>query len=76
MNPQILRCIEARDRRDWASLPASFEQDAVAAAFQDAKEWFPRAAVSQRIKASKATTFQELRLAIVDALNKYRPELL
>lgn len=75
-NPVIIQRIDARDRRDWSKVPGSFEQDAVSAAFKDIKELFPKQAISQRVRASKATTFQDLRAITNEALKKYRPELL
>jgi hypothetical protein len=73
--PVIIERVNAKDRRDWTKLPSSFEQDAVRAAYNSAKELFPKKAISQRVRASKASTFKELRSAIDEALSKYRPEL-
>jgi len=74
--PVIIERINKRDTRNWSKLPKSFEQDAVAAAFRDAKELFPKKAISERVRASKATTFAELREAVDAAIKKYNPELL
>ncbi len=55
----------AKARRNWKALPAQFEQDAVKFAFNLIKPHFcPIRDIKQRIKASKATTFEELEEAI------------
>jgi len=74
--PLIIELIDAKDKRNWRDLPASFEFDAVQAAFREIKNLFPRQAVSQRIRASRAMTFEDLRSAVLDALRKHRPDLL
>lgn len=56
----MLTLISRRNHRDWKSLPASFEMDAVRAAFSDCKPHFSKDEIRQRIRASKATTFEEL----------------
>lgn len=48
-------------RRDWTQLPSSFEHDAVKRAFESLKPHFEKCEIRQRIAASKATTFAELR---------------
>jgi len=53
--------IAKRDKRDWSSLPSTFERDAVKAAFADMKPHFSKQDIRRRIKASKARTFAELR---------------
>jgi hypothetical protein len=56
---------EAKARRDWKALPAQFEQDAVRFTFNLIKPHFcPHREIKQRIKASKASTFEELQTAI------------
>lgn len=61
---QIFQAIAKRDRRDWSTLPADFELNAVRAAFEDVKGLLPKSAVRERIKASRATSFNELRAAL------------
>ena len=56
---------KAKARRNWKALPPSFEQDAVKFAYQRIKDHFcPHREIRQRIKASKAITFEELEAAI------------
>lgn len=74
--PEIINRINARDRRDWSKMPRGFEIDAVRAAFNDIKDLFPKKAIGQRVRASKAETFQVLRKEVQSALEKYRPDLL
>lgn len=75
VKPVIVERINKRDKRDWSKLPQQFELDAVRAAFSDIKELFPKKAISQRVRASRATTFSELREIVDETLTKYRPEL-
>ena len=57
--------IEAvQQRRNWASLPASFEYDQVKFLFNRIKPHFAKNEIRSRIAASKATTFVELLSAI------------
>lgn len=51
--------------RDYSKLPADFERDAVRMLFQrQMKDHFRKDEIRQRIQASKAETFAELRKAI------------
>lgn len=51
-------------RRDWTQLPAPFEHDAVKRAYEAIKPYFSKGDIRQRIAASKATTFADLRDAV------------
>lgn len=53
-------------RRVWSQLPQSFEHDAVKRAYESLKPYFTKAQIKQRIAASKATTFSDLRDAVKD----------
>lgn len=64
MRDWMLQRIAERDRRDWSTLPLDFERDAVRATWQDLRRHWPRKPISERIKASKATTFAELRQCV------------
>lgn len=54
----------AAARRDWKALPASFESDAVAFCFRQVKPHFDKRNSRERINASRATTFDELKAAL------------
>jgi hypothetical protein len=55
----------AKAKRAWKALPPQFEQDAVRFAFELIKPHFCKVrGIKQRIRASKATTFEELEAAI------------
>lgn len=57
----------AKARRDWKTLPPQFEADAVRFTFNLIKPHFlpTSQGIKQRIKASKAQTFEELEQAII-----------
>jgi hypothetical protein len=55
---------EASGRRNWSQLPNDFEHDAVKNVYQKIKPHFPAGAISHRIAASNASTFDELKEAI------------
>jgi hypothetical protein len=71
------RVAEFEDRRGsstarpWNTLPQSFEIDAVRAVYKKIKPHFDKRHISNRIEASAATCFTDLRAAIEDA--KKRP---
>jgi hypothetical protein len=52
-------------RNDWKTLPSSFERDSVKMDFEDCKSHFTKREVGQRIKASKAQTFEELTASLL-----------
>lgn len=55
----------AKARRNWKTLPADFERDAVHRVFSLIKPHFVQGReIKQRIAACRATTFEELEAAI------------
>lgn len=54
----------AAARRNWKTLPASFESDAVRFAFEQIKPHFDKRNPRERINASRATTFADLLAAL------------
>jgi len=57
---------ERRAGRDWKNIPADFQHDAVRKLFEDMRHDFRATLdIKSRIKASQATTFDELRDAVV-----------
>lgn len=61
----VLRLIAQRDRRNWSQLPEIDQRNAVKAAYRDVERMFDKRDITQRIAASKATTFEELRDAVM-----------
>lgn len=51
----------AQMRRDWQALPSDFERDAVRNVFKVIRPHFDKSAISMRIAASKAVTFEQLK---------------
>lgn len=51
--------------RDWSQLPSSFERDAARFLFRTIRPHFTKSDIKQRIFASKAVTFSEIKTAIL-----------
>lgn len=65
----IKEIIDGIDKRDWAKLPADFQSEAVQTAYDKVRPFIEKSAIGDRIKASKAQTFEELRDSL--GLKKY-----
>ena len=61
----FLALIETRQsQRNWSNLPADFERDAVKGIYRAMKDHFSQKGIKARIAASKAFTFDELKIAL------------
>jgi hypothetical protein len=61
----LRRIQETETQRNWAGMPAGFEQAAVKHVYERGlRPYFGKAEIRHRVAASKATTFEELKRAI------------
>lgn len=60
----LRRINDKESQRNWSQLPGSFEVDAVRWTFEQIKPHFTKREIRQRVSASKALTFADLREAI------------